>query len=797
MTNATFTCRAASNEARNNENRTAMNLRIYFFLLAASLTSLMLHAQDKNISGRLVDEQQQPVEYANVVLLSLPDSAFVAGVVSDAQGAFQLTHSGNGSLLRISCVGFAELYRNVEAGHLGTLTLSTDSRMLSEVTVKGDLPKTRLKGDAMITTVTGSVLEQAGTAENLLDKIPNVTAKDGEVNVFGRGAAEVYINGRKVRNSSELDQLSSDNIKQVEVVTNPGARYDASVKAVVRIVTKKVTGEGFGFNNRLYMRNDRYAGWAIREQYNFNYRHKGFDLSGMLYGNDWSWGQPQNVSQVTHLDKEWEQHLDVDYKGHSKTVSGQLALNYQFNPNHSMGVRYDYQRDPSSTTHLHTTTDVLTDGVQTDHSVSHMRNATPETKHTLNYYYNGQIGQWNIDFNADGYWNFLRETQRSDETAEQSGDRVVHTYNRDRSSLQAAKLVVSCPLWQGNLAFGGEYASTRRTSRYRNPEGLMADNDSRINELTAAGFVEYSRSFGKVSAQAGLRYEHVDFDYYERDVHMDEQSRTYDNLFPSLNVNIPVGKVQMQLTYAGKVTRPSYSILRDATTYINRYTYQTGNPFLRPTMMQNLSVAASYQWVNLYVGYSHVKDDINQMCVNYSDEDPTIGLLNWFNLDAYDQMAASLTLAPTIGPWRPQFIVQMQKQWYSMETHEGRVNLNHPIATFAWYNSLTLPGDFLLDVDGYFTTKGHSKNMYSNGTFFLVNMALTKSFLKERLTAQFRANNLFENNSSKFLLYSGIRQFSGSNPQFRGISLNLTYKFNTARSKYKGTGAGQDQKSRM
>lgn len=774
-----------------------MNLRTYLFLVVASLTALWAHAQDATISGRLVDEQQHPVEYANVVLLSLPDSAFVAGVVSDAQGAFYLTHSGKGCLLRISCVGFADLYRKAGSGELGTLTLQTDSRMLGEVTVKGELPKTRLKGDAMITTVAGSVLERAGTAENLLDKIPNVTAKDGEVTVFGRGAAEVYINGRKVRNSSELDQLSSDNIRQVEVVSNPGARYDASVKAVVRIVTKKVTGEGFSFDNRLYVRNDRYAGWAVREQYNFNYRHKGFDLSGMLFANEWRWGQPQDITQVTHLDKEWEQHLDVDYKGRSKTVSGQLTLNYQFNPHHSMGVRYEYRRDPSSTIHLHTMTDVLTDGVQADHSVSLMRTSTPETKHTLNCYYNGQIGLWNIDFNADGYWNFLRETQRSDETADQSGDRVIHTYSRDRSSLQAAKLVVSRPLWQGNLSLGGEYASTRRTSRYRNPEGLMADNDSRINEQTASGFVEYSRTFGKVSVQAGLRYEHVDFDYYEKEVLMDGQSRTYNNLFPSLNVNIPAGQVQMQLTYAGKVTRPNYEYLRDATIYVNRYTYQSGNLFLRPTMMQNLSVAASYQWVNLYVGYSHVKDDISQICINYSDNDPTIGLLYWDNLDAYDQMAASLTLAPTIGPWRPQFIVQLQKQWYSMETHEGSVRLNHPIATFAWNNSLTLPGGFLLDVDGYFATKGHNRNIYSSGTFFQVNMALTKSFLKERLTAQFRANNVFESGSTKFLMYSGIRQFSGTNPQFRTLSLNLTYKFNATRSKYKGTGAGQDQKSRM
>ena len=761
------------------------------------VTPFSLQEQEVSISGRLIDDQQQPVEYANVVLLSLPDSAFVAGAVSDEQGAFRLVNPGSGKLLRISCIGFGEIYRMWSGGEMGLLQLEQDSQLLGEVTVKGNLPKTRLKGDAMITSVAGTVLEKAGTAEDLLDKIPNVTASDGEVKVFGRGAAEIYINGRKVRNASELDQLSADNIQQVEVVTNPGARYDASVKAVVRIMTKKVVGEGFGFSNRLMVNNNRYSGWGVLEQYDFNYRHRGFDLTGMIEGDQMRYGVPQSITQTTYLDKVWEQKLDVDYIGRYKTLSGALALNYQFNPNHSMGVRYDYRRNPSSTTDLQTSTDVFTNGERTDYSLSLMHTSSPETKHILNGYYSGHVGQWSIDFNVDGFWNFNREVQRSDEKADLSGQRVIHTYNRNRSSLHAAKLVLTRPLWEGNLVFGGEYAYAHRTNSYHNPEGLMADDDSRINELTASGFVEYSRSFGKVNTQVGLRYEHVDFDYYEMGKHMDDQSRTYDNLFLSLNVNFPIGQVQMQLTYAGKVTRPNYAYLRNATYYVNRYTYQTGNPLLRPTMLQNLSVAASYKWANLYVGYSHVKDDINQLCVNYSDDDPTIGLIGWYNLDDYDQVSAALTLAPTIGIWRPQFIMQMQKQWYSMQLSDGVKQFNHPIGSFAWRNNLSLPAGFLLDADFHYNTKGHRQNVYSNGDFYTVNLTLTKSFLKERLTAQLHVYNLFESVGEKFILYSGIRLFEGNNPQYRTVQLHLTYKFNTARSKYKGTGAGQEQKSRM
>lgn len=220
------------------------------------ITLLMLlvaciSTQAQTISGKLIDEQNQPLAYANVVLLSLPDSTFVSGVVSDETGDFSLSKDEKGKLVRISSVGYITLYKEV-LEDLGTIRMKPDAKLLGEVVVKGNLPVTRAKGDAMVTTVTGTLLEKAGNANDLLDKIPNVSAGGGSVNVFGSGKAEVYINGRKMRSASELEQLSSDNIKSVEVVHTPGARYDAEVKAVVRIHTKKPQGEGFGFNNVTY-----------------------------------------------------------------------------------------------------------------------------------------------------------------------------------------------------------------------------------------------------------------------------------------------------------------------------------------------------------------------------------------------------------------------------------------------------------------------------------------------------------------------------------------------------------------
>ena len=133
-----------------------MNRRIAF-LCACLLATLALQAQ--TLTGKLIDEKNQPLPYANIVLLSLPDSAFVAGCVSAEDGTFRLNAACGNRLIRVSSIGYATLYKECTGQDLGTLQLQPDAQMLGEVVVKADLPKVRLKGDAQVTTVQGSILE--------------------------------------------------------------------------------------------------------------------------------------------------------------------------------------------------------------------------------------------------------------------------------------------------------------------------------------------------------------------------------------------------------------------------------------------------------------------------------------------------------------------------------------------------------------------------------------------------------------------------------------------------------------
>ena len=284
---------------------------MYLALVGLLLGTVLTHAQ--NLTGKVIDENRDPLAYANVILQTT-DSVFLAGTTTGLDGKFEIALHEKAKLINLSFVGYTSVVKELIKNDLGEIQLLPDAQLLGEVVVKGYLPKTQAKGDAMVTTVSGTVLEKAGTAENLLNKIPNVTAQDGAVTVFGRGTPEIYINGRKVRNQQELDQLSSDNIKSVEVVSNPGARYDASVKAVIRIMTKKVAGEGFGIDNRLVVRHIDEYGWSVFDQLNLNYRKNGFDLSGMLLAGSYRSGNDQTFLTDVYLDKHWQQNMHKGQK---------------------------------------------------------------------------------------------------------------------------------------------------------------------------------------------------------------------------------------------------------------------------------------------------------------------------------------------------------------------------------------------------------------------------------------------------------------------------------------------------
>ena len=302
-------------------------------------------------------------------------------------------------------------------------SLLTDTTMwfnqtheLSGVVVKGRLPKTRVKGDAMRTTVAGTILEKAGTMSDALSKIPSLEAeRDGGVKVLGRGDAEVYINGRRVQDMKELSRLRSDQIQHVDVVQNPGARYAASVKAVVRITLKKAQGEGLSFQNSTQFMY-QYGG-SLNDNFTANYRTGGLDVTGSFWVgtyNHWKGLQVNDMLYYVGPDQVTG-HSTQEIRHPWHAWSPQLQLNYMVNENHTFGAYYKYDRTPSGETKGDYLTDMFENSILTEHSASYIWQDQSIKKHIFNAYYNGKVGQLGIDLNIDGLFDDTKTPGRTTE----------------------------------------------------------------------------------------------------------------------------------------------------------------------------------------------------------------------------------------------------------------------------------------------------------------------------------------------------------------------------------------------
>lgn len=777
--------------------------------MAAMMMTMTVQAKTQDWGGLVVDEKGEPMPYVNVVLLSLPDSVFVQGAMTDEHGVFKIVTNVNNGVFKVSSVGYQTLYIN--AGEGITIQMKEDTQILGEVVVKSQLPKTHAKGDAMRTTVAGTILEKAGTVSDALSKIPSLEAeRDGAVKVLGRGDAEVYINGRRVHDEKELSRLRSDQIQHVDVIQNPGARYAASTKAVVRITLKKAQGDGFGFHDSaqgVYQ-----YGHTITNNLDVNYRTGGLDITASLWAGRYGHSKSRQENVLTYYagpDRIDGVSSKENYKNVWRGWSPQLQVNYMLDENHSFGAFYKYDSHPSGGYSSLFYTDSYENNIFKERSESDINQDDKFTKHIFNAYYNGKAGQLSIDLNIDGLFDDTQSPGSTREVTTEAGgspvNRSIQSNTVSSNNFWATKLIFGYPVMKGNFSLGGEYSYNHRTDAY----DFMATDavpvkttDTEINEKSAAVFAEYGRQFGKVFAQLGLRYEHLTNDYFNFGKKQDEVCRDYGDWFPTLVVSAPIGKVQLSLSYRRDIERPNYSNLTSSTVYINRYTYQSGNPYLRPTYTHSIVLNTAYKWMNLTLNYGRIKDAFTMSTEPYPGyTDPFISLVRPINSqEDYDRLTVIAYAQPIIGCWHPSWSVVAMFQNYKSPTATGEViTLSQPWINGSWRNTIELPRDLRLSADLEWATKGEYNNFHITKPRFVGSLGVQKDFSLRRLgtlTADLRCIDIFNGNQTDAILY-GYRELTLHNPTRRTFTLDLTWKFNEARSKYRGSGAGDKQKARM
>lgn len=750
----------------------------------------------REIAGKVVGENETPLDFVNVVLYR--DSTYVTGAVTDSDGRFSISTDVNGNLTaRISFVGYETYAAAVpESGDMETIRLVPSAVELGEVVVKASRPSTTMKGNALVTDVEGSPLAIAGTANDVLTRVPMVVNNGGSLEVFGKGSPEIYINGRKVNDLQELAQLSSQDIKNVSVITNPGASYAANVKSVILIRTKPPKGDGFSGTIRTDNGFQHY--FRTGNSIDLKYRTRGLELFAN-YGWWYGANRDDRTNDMTTLTPKgrYDQFLHTLGKQTYNDMTGKIGFSYIFNEKHSIGAYYQNSWNRHHTTGI-IPSEVWLDGGLLDRYNSDVNNkSTALPRHYANLYYNGVVGNLAIDFNADYLWYKNRELSVSDELSEAGEDRIVNTAATNRNRMFAEKLVLSHPMWRGQIRFGEEYTDTRTTNLFTADIPEVSDADNRVDESNIAAFVELAQQFGRFNIGVGLRYEHVKFDYYEMGTRRDGQSKTYDNLFPSLNVATQIGRVRMGLNYSGKTVRPGYGQLDGAVSYINRLTFESGNPYLKPTRMQTVEYMAQWRQFFAQVSYTYFKDGVYHVTEPYGTDGEAI-LIKTANLDRRHYFQAFAGGQFNVGVWQPRVNVGMMKQWLTLPVNGEPMKMNAPGFLFQWQNAVKLPFDIWLNVDAQLMTSSWDNNMKLSNTPWYVNAKIHKGFLNERFSVTLEAKDLFDSSQNDAVMYNdAVRIVQTNYSPGRSVMLTLQYRFNTTRDRYRGTGAGNTEKSRF
>ena len=738
--------------------------------------------------GHIIDEKGQPVAYANVYLLHPSDSGrVVGGGVSNEAGLFVIPCDVRPVVARISFIGYKTLTRQFNSSEVVTIRMQPDSYRLNGVEVKGSRPLVRIKDDAFVTTVEGSYLSKIGTGNDVLTHIPGVLHNGSNIEVLGRGTPLVYINGRQMRDLGELSLLKSDQIKDVEVVMTPGAKYDASVRSVIRIKTIRPVGEGFSFDNKTLIGINHYV--FGQEEINVNYRTGGLDLFATADIEDFRMKVENKSRQDTYLQHLFQQKSSThymqqgitNYRPHTNIYYGKLGMTY------TAASRPSRQKS-------NFITDAFEDETVDDHLTGDSHEKIKRIEHTVNAYYSGTTGKLSIDANADMVIQNETTDAFSVEVAKESESRNVTTRSEAKNQLYAAKLVAGYPVWKGKIELGAEGSSVRRTDDFLNPERIIISSSTETKESSGAVFAELTQQIGKLTAKAGLRYEHVDSRYFGT-INSDT-TRTYNDIFPSAMLSYPIGKVQTRLSYARNINRPAFSQLTSDLKYINRYLYESGNPYLRPTYRDNLSLAINWKWMMAMIDYAYVHDYIISSYSSYNG-DPTIALLQKNNTSGFNNLQAMLHLAPTFSCYHPQLMLAIMWQDLEVKYLGETRKMNEPMRIVRFNNAVNLPKDIWLNADLSWRSAGDSENIHMTQSWQF-DLSLYKAFFHDRLSVKLAVNDVFASMRQKITIFSDIHQFYlDKRTDNRSLKLTIRYNFNPARSKYKGTGAGNEEKNRL
>ncbi|MGY6520325.1 MAG: outer membrane beta-barrel protein [Mongoliitalea sp.] len=776
---------------------------LFFFLGLSNLAATEL----STISGKVVDEKGQGVPFANVALVEFATGNLLTGDVTQEDGSFEIEsiHAGK-MLLVISSIGYetfkTEAFDLVAGSNkvFDTIRIAEEMGNLQEVTVKASRPEIIVEADKTTVNVEGTVLAEGNTALDVIGRSPGVYIDENNtINLNGRPGVTVMINDRPTYMSSTdlanfLRSMPADNIKSIEIINNPSARFDAEGTAgVINIRLKKNNIDGmFGNVNVGGMYNGLYSPNA------------GVSLN--VKKGKWTNNASLNHSQfnmVNELDITRNFQLD---EGNSRFDQGSLITmrnknyfftggsDYQINDKHSVGGSVQASQN-SGDNQGNSLTQIANPGVADLFFIESLNDENSRNKRFFgNLHYLGILDSLGTKLSSDIDFTRMRSDSEGllsnmnwmNEPINVSRD-FIRTLNDMDYRIFTAKVDFTKPFGKGRVLETGVKGSWVKSDNNLNlakaveEEPFMPDPNSNqfiYEENVLAAYANYRSKFSeKVSFNAGLRAEHSDITGTSLTLdRLDKQN--YLSLFPSVSVQQAISK-DYQIIYNAnrRIARPNYRLLNPFVFYIDPLTTEQGNPNLRPQFAHNLEmnhvIKNAYQFT---LSYSLTNDVFQQIFTQ--DEETRTTTTFTSNLDKAQNFNFRTMIPVEIAKWwNSNHMLQVtNSRWKSM-IGDALLDVAQTSLTFRTQHNLTLPAGFKAEIVGMYISPAQYGQATIKG-FAWVDAGISKNFMKEKLSLTVNGTDLFASQ----IIRANV-QFDNIDTQFRqyrntqGVRVTLRYKF--------------------
>lgn len=804
-------------------------------LIAYSILSLPAFAQLKptRIAGTVKNESQKPVEMATVSLLEALDSSEVKISVSNNEGVFEFENIPVGKyLLSVSAVGYqpslteAEITDAQPVVNVNTIELSNLAQSMAGVVITAKKPPVEVRAGKTLVNVDASPTNAGLNVLEILEKSPGVAVdNDGNINLKGKAGVLILIDGKQTYLSgtqlaSFLRSLQANSLDQIEIMTNPPAKYDASGNAgVINIKTKKGTVKGMNGSVNLTFNQGFYSKYFAGA--NFNYRNNKVNIFGSYDGGQWEGLGSMKIDRNFYRDGNFSGSSDQLTERHNKSNwhNIKLGMDYNLSKKDVVGIVITSNINPWKTWQKGYSNLREADGSisQTLLSDAYNANKNKSINTNINYKHSFDSTGREITFDLDqGFYsmkgtNFLT-TDIFDAYNVQKGNTILLEGNLPSDiQIRTAKADYVHPFSKSVKLETGiktAFVNTDNNVMYRRDTGtgwetdVQRTNHFEYKENVNAAYAILTVAHKKWEFTGGLRAENTNVSGTQ-ELNDSSFKRNYTNLFPNAGAAYTINdKNQLSFAYSRRIRRPDYEDLNPFIFFLDSLTYGQGNPYLQPEFTNRVELSHTLnRSLTTTISYSQTNDIITEILKQNTEKRSTFQTRE--NFSTMRQIGLSASFNKQLTSW---WSVNVYSGVFS-NNYKGLYtdgNMNTPVSIDVvrfdgnLSHSFTFAKTWNAELSGWYNSNP-SEGLIIGRSIGAVNMGISKKVLKNNGTIKFGVRDLFR--TSNFRGYSryadvDLEIFNDRRKDNRIYSISFSYKFgknNIAPERRRRSGAAEEQ----